>query len=291
MRGLPASGKSTISQGRIISDGNTVRINKDLLRKMLHFNKFTNINEGLTRDAARGLAKLYLAKDINVIIDDTNLSDSTLQSWKDLGKELKAKVEISDLTDVPIEECIERDNGRNEADSVGPIVIKNMAIRSGIKTFEKDSVVICDIDGTIADTSNRIHYVVKPDDAKEDWKKDWKGFFSEISEDPVIEETKKKLIAHFNEGKTVIFLSARPEQYREITMRWLAKNFLTFSYTIIMRKSGDKRADTEVKKDMFEQYFPDREVVHVIYDDRPSVIRLWKSMGLNVVDVGKGVEF
>lgn len=33
MRGLPASGKSTIAQGRMVNDGNTIRVNKDLLRK------------------------------------------------------------------------------------------------------------------------------------------------------------------------------------------------------------------------------------------------------------------
>lgn len=287
MKGLPASGKSTIAQGRILADGNTVRINKDLLRKMLHFNKFTGPNEGLTRDAARALAKYFLEARVNVIIDDTNLNPGTMQSWKDLAKEIgnNIKVEVMDLTDTPIEDCIQRDMARDE--SVGQVVIKNMALRAGLKKFEKDEVVICDIDGTIADTTHRQHFV----DVKEGEKKDWKGFFGAMNEDIVREDTKKALMGHMAKGKTVIFLSARPEKYQEITSRWLAKNFLTFAYTVIMRKDSDKRPDTEVKKDMFEQHFPDKEVVHAIYDDRPSIIRLWKSMGLNVIDVGKGVEF
>lgn len=285
MKGLPASGKSTISQGRIIADGNTVRINKDLLRKMLHFNKFTGTNESLTRDAARILAKSFLEKKVNVIIDDTNLNEGTMQSWKDLAKELKVKVEIVDLTNVTPEECVLRDNGRD--DSVGGVVIKNMALRAGLKKFEKDSVVICDIDGTIADATHRHHFVK----VKEGEKKDWKSFFSYMADDPVRQDTQKILIDHFNKGKTIIFLSARPESYRDVTLRWLSQNFLTFAYTVIMRPDTDKRPDTEVKKDMFEKHFPDKEVVHVVYDDRPSVIRLWKEMGLNVVDVGLGEEF
>jgi predicted kinase len=289
MKGLPASGKSTIAQGRMIADGNTIRINKDLLRKMLHFGKFTGINEGATRDAARDLAKFFIGKKLNVIIDDTNLNEGTMQSWKDLAKELKCKVEIMDLTEVPIEDCIARDLGRE--DSVGPTVIKNMAIRSGIKKFEKDSVVICDIDGTIADTTHRLGFVKKPKDAPEDWKKDWDGFFSAMGEDPVREDTKKILMKHFNEGKVVIFLSGRPEKYQEITMRWLAKNFLTFAYTVIMRKTNDKKPDTVAKKEMLDDYFPDKSVIHVVYDDRPSVINVWKEAGLNVIDVGKGIEF
>lgn len=301
MKGLPASGKSTIAQGMIIDHGNTVRINKDLLRKMLHFNKFTGKNEGLTRDAARALAKAFLTNNINVIIDDTNLNEGTMQSWKDFAKELDVTHEVVDLTDVPVEECVLRDTDRQE--SVGGVVIKNMALKAGLKTFAQKSVVLCDIDGTIADTTHRLHYVnkeahdkwveaMKPEDRPtEEWKKDWKGFFSEMEMDPVRKDIQAMLIALYNEGYTIIFMSARPENYREATLRWLQAHFLTFAYTLIMRREGDKRPDTEAKKDMLEQHFPDKGVIHTIFDDRPSVIRLWKEMGLNVVDVGKGEEF
>jgi predicted kinase len=284
-KGLPGSGKSTISQGRILADGNTIRINKDLLRKMMHFGKFSGPNESLTRDAARELAKLFIGKGVNVIIDDTNLNPGTMQSWKDLAERLEVKVEIMDLTDVPIEDCIARDLGREE--SVGSIVIKNMAIKAGIKKFEKDSVCLIDIDGTIADITHRLHFV-KPGKGH---KKDWKGFFESMDEDEVREDVKKDVMKLFNEGKTIIFMSGRPEKYREFTQRWLARNFLNIYYTIIMRKSTDKRQDDETKRDLFNEYFPDKSVIHVVYDDRPRVLRVWRELGLNVVDVGKGVEF
>lgn len=288
-KGLPASGKSTISQGRILADGNTVRINKDLLRKMLHFNKFTVENESITREAARTLAKVFIQAGKNVIIDDTNLHPATMQSWKDLGNELKATIEIVDMTDVPVEECVLRDTGREE--QVGGTVIKNMALRYGLKTFAEDSVVLCDIDGTIADIKHRLHFVQKPADAGDDWKKDWKGFFRFMEDDLVREEVRKILIQFYNEGKTVIFMSARPEMYKDITLRWLQEHFLTFAWTVIMRKNGDKRPDTDVKKQMFEEHFPDKKCIHVVIDDRPAIIRLWESMELPVLDVGEGIEF
>ena len=288
-RGLPASGKSTLSQGRILADGNTVRINKDLLRKMLHFNKYNFENESMTREAARTLAKVFLQAGKNVIIDDTNLHPATMQSWKDLAKELKVKTEIVDTTEVPIEECVLRDTRREE--SVGGTVIKNMALKYGLKVFPEDSVVLCDIDGTIADCEHRMHFVKKPDDAPEDWKKDWKSFFRFMEDDLVRQDVQKILIQFYNEGKTVIFMSARPEMYKDVTLRWLQEHFLTFSWTLIMRKDGDKRPDTEVKKQMFEEHFPDKKCIHLVIDDRPSVIRLWESMELPVLDVGKGIEF
>lgn len=303
MKGLPASGKSTVAQGKMLAEGNLVRINKDLLRKMLHFNKFTGKNEGLTRDASRALAKMYLAADTNVIIDDTNLNAGTMQSWLDLAKECKAKVEIVDLTEIPVEECVLRDNGRNDDTHVGGTVIKNMALRAGIKKFAPKSVVLCDIDGTISDTTARLHYVneeahkkwveaMKPEDRPtEPFKKDWKGFFSEMEMDPVRQDVQKMLIALYNEGYTIIFMSARPDNYRDATLRWLSAHYLTFAYTLIMRKANDKRPDTDTKREMLTQHFPDTGVIHTIFDDRPAIVRLWKDMGINVVDVGQGVEF
>lgn len=290
MRGLPASGKSTIAQGRMVNDGNTIRVNKDLLRKMLHFNKFNGKNEQITRDASRELVKFFIGQGKNVIVDDTNLNPGVFQSWKDLAKELKAKFEVMDLTDVPVQECVMRDLGRD--DSVGGPVIKNMALRYGLITYPKDSIVICDVDGTISDPSARLHYVTPPKKkGKKPFIKDWNSFFLEMENDTVKKETQDKLIKYYNEGKTVIFMSARPEKYREVTLRWLQSHFLTFAYTIIMRKDGDKRLDTDVKREMFEQHFPDKSVVHAILDDRPSVIRLWKELGLNVIDCGDGKEF
>ena len=287
MKGLPGCGKSTKAEEILRADGNAVRLNKDLMRTMLHFDKFTGKNEGLTRDAVRALAKVFLQEKKSVIIDDTNLNEGTMQAWKDLAKEMAAKVEVIDMTDVPVEVCVLRDNEREK--SVGGTVIKNMALRYGLKTFSQDSVVLCDIDGTIADTAHRLHYVQAS--LHVDGKKDWKGFFSEMANDPVRQDVQKILVDHYNEGKTIIFLSARPDDYKEVTLKWLADKNLGFAYTVIMRRSHDKRADTEAKRDMLNMHFPDKGVIHQVIDDRPTVIRLWKEMGLNVLDVGAGIEF
>lgn len=57
-----------------------------------------------------------------------------------------------------------------------------------------------------------------------------------------------------------------------------------------MRRAKDSRPDTEVKQDILDQYFK-KELIDVVIDDRPSVIRMWRSNGLEVLDVGKGEEF
>ncbi len=283
MQGLPASGKSTRALELQLEMGNAVRINKDLLRTMLHFDKFNGRNEGITGDAARALARHFLTHDVNVIIDDTNLNPRTLQSWKDLAKELEAKVQIEKL-DTPVIECVLRDNAREK--QVGSTVIKNMALQYGLMTIE-GGIVICDIDGTIADTEHRTHFVKKPEGEK----KDWKGFFGAMADDPVRKDVQEMLIGFYNQGLTIVFLSGRPDTYKQVTLDWLQRHNLTFAFTLIMRRADDKRDDTEVKKEMLDRYFPDHSKIHTVIDDRPSVIRMWKENGLNVLDVGKGEEF
>ena len=147
MQGLPASGKSTRAEELLREDGNAVRVNRDLLRTMLHFDKFTGKNEGLTKDAARTLARLFLEKGINVIIDDTNLHAGTVQSWVDLAKETDAKIQYERLT-TPVDTCLERDEKRQKR--VGKHVIQKMALQH-MEYLKGEKVVICDMDGTLAD--------------------------------------------------------------------------------------------------------------------------------------------
>lgn len=279
MKGLPASGKSIKAKELMKTMGNTVRINKDLLRTMLHFDVFNGRNEGITKDAAIVLAETFLKLGQNVIIDDTNLNPNTMYSWQNMGHILGAKVEVVKM-DTPIEECLVRDAQREK--SVGNTVIKNMALQYGL--VDKSPYVLCDIDGTIADITHRLKYGGGET-------KDWKMFFSLMSEDTVREEVRKKLHDFHTNGFTIIFVTARPEDYREETTRWLDNHGLSFAWTLIMRRSNDKRPDTEVKQQILDTYFPDKSQIHLVIDDRPSVIRMWRENGLTVDDVGKGVEF
>lgn len=270
--------------------GNTVRINKDLLRTMLHFDKFTGKNEGLTREAARALARHFLTRGenggMNVIIDDTNLNPGTVQGWKDLAKEIGAKIEYADV-DTDVATCLERDRKREK--QVGEHVIMGMALASGRYPKPEKGFVLCDLDGTLCDISHRLPFVKVP----EGQAKDWKSFFAAIPNDTVRTEVLDQVLALEEQGYEVIFMSARPDTYREQTEAWLEKalNGYKLHKTLIMRRSDDQRPDSEVKLGMYESYFKDKYPIHTVFDDRPVVIRMWREQGLNVIDVGPGIEF
>ena len=293
MRGLPASGKSTRAQEILKESGNYVRINKDLLRTMLHFGKWTGVNEGLTRDAARALAKMFLGAGTNVIIDDTNLNSGTMHSWQDLAFETNSKVEVVTM-ETTLKECIWRDSKRENG--VGRSVIVGMALQSGLYPRPENGVVLCDIDGTLADITHRLHFVhpyIGGPENPEAAKKDWKSFFGGIPDDRPRLEVIDMLMKHEEEGRKIFIISARPDTYREMTEAWLEKAFNGYQpyEAVLMRRASDKRPDTEVKADMLRQYFPDHSWIREIIDDRPSVIRMWREKGFYVVDVGNGIEF
>lgn len=283
LKGLPASGKSTKAE-ELLKQGNTVRLNRDLLRKMLHCDKWSGKNEGLTKDAARLITKHFLSSGTNVIIDDTNLNPGTIQSWVNLAKEIESKIEYVDLTDVPIKECLKRDFERKN--SVGQHVIIGMAMQY-LDYLKGEKVVICDLDGTLCNISHRLHFV------KDVEKKDWKSFHEALQNDSLRKDVFERMLKILKEHNAkLIFVSGRPEDYREATQNWLDSFFpFTSDYEVLfMRPKNDKREDTVVKSEIFDRYLKNLDIVK-IFDDRPSIVRMWREKGLDVEDVGSGVEF
>lgn len=277
MKGLPASGKSTKAKELLEKDGNAIRVNRDLLRIMLHFDKWTPKNERMTKILQEAIVIRALKEGKNVIIDDTNLAQHE-EWWNRIALGNNARLEVVEMPLLPLSELIERDKAREK--SVGRDVIYRMAMQYGYWKPDRKHI-ICDIDGTIADCSHRREFVKQEP-------KDWKGFFANMDKDGFRKEVWEQAKAH---GLPIIIVSARPEQYRETTLKWLEEQGISESefVTLIMRQGFDKRPDTEVKLDILNMI--GRDNIKVVYDDRPSVIRMWRENGVEVIDVGNGEEF
>lgn len=148
----------------------------------------------------------------------------------------------------------------------------------------KSDVVICDIDGTISNLDHRLHYVKGK-------KKDFDSFFHFMDTDKLRQDVYSTLLEAEDRGNTIIFVSARPENYRHVTEVWLKENVkLRSPLIVLLRPIRDTRPDTEVKKEIYEKYLSTLAIRYVI-DDRPKVLRMWRELGLDTVDVGSGVEF
>lgn len=293
MKGLPASGKSTKAKELMELYGNFVRLNRDTLREMLHFGKFTGPNEGVTQDVQVAIARHLLAQQKNIIIDDTNLGKAHWDRWRGIATETGSKIELFEMP-TNVFECMARDTKREA--SVGAEVIMNMALKYGIWQLDKP-VVICDLDGTLCNVDHRLHFVNckfiegphNPDGTCH--KKDWKGFYSGIADDPVNQNVLDMLRAHTAAGRYVVFVSGRPETYKAETLKWLYEHYGSDFLTLMMRRANDSKPDDEVKEDILNAHFPDKSKIVEVIDDRPRVIRMWERNGLKVVDVGPGIEF
>ncbi len=128
-KGLPASGKSTWAK-KMIDDnpGDAVRVNRDLIREMLHNSNWSARNERLTvsvRDNA--IRQAMMSGWPIVICDDTNLDPYVMQGLANLVEEnSEYSFEIMDFTHVFVETCIERDAQREGVARVGSEVILGM---------------------------------------------------------------------------------------------------------------------------------------------------------------------
>lgn len=285
LQGLPASGKSTWAEEYCKNNPNAVRLTKDLLRTMLNFDNFNYRNEKDVVEVEKLLAIDFIMAGREVIIDDTNFNPKIQNIWIEMSRELNCPFELVDFSNtVSVETCLERDKYRLK--KVGGNVITKMALQY-LDHLEGQEVVVCDLDGTLCDVEHRRHLV------RGEGKKDWDSFFSLIPSDTLIESTLNMLNREYHEGKKIILVSARPEKYRDSTEAWLQRylSWNNFKYeTLIMREDGDTRPDTMVKSDIFNKYLKHLNIIRV-YDDRPSVIRMWRELGLEVIDVGNGEEF
>lgn len=278
MQGLPASGKSTYACQLLAEYGNAVRINRDLLRTMLHNDAWSAKKEDLTFLASTTLAKRLLEEVGVVIIDDTNLNPRVVARWRHVAQECNAQFEVIPMnTDVYT--CICRNEVRDKP--VGNHVIFGMAMQYGIYPIPENGFVICDIDGTLVDVNHRLHYVRQEP-------KNWDAFFEASTKDKFRKEVLAMVDLHIESNRELILVTGRPEKYRKITEDKIASLPYT---TLFMRRDGDRRPDTIVKEEILKRYFPDTSTIVEVIDDRPSVIAMWRSHGLKVVDVGDGEEF
>ena len=60
---------------------------------------------------------------------------------------------------------------------------------------------------------------------------------------------------------------------------------------MLMRQDGDFRRDDIVKQEMLDKYFPHKELIEAVIDDRKMVCEMWQRNNLNLINVGTGEDF
>jgi predicted kinase len=124
-RGLPGSGKSSHAQAWVAENpARRARVNRDSLRGMLHGGHQNGTTERQVTTAGHAAIGRLLAAGVDVACDDTNLRQRTVRDLAALARANGADVEIRDLSNVGVEECLRRDSLRER--TVGEQVIRGM---------------------------------------------------------------------------------------------------------------------------------------------------------------------
>jgi predicted secreted acid phosphatase len=141
-----------------------------------------------------------------------------------------------------------------------------------------DELVIFDIDGTLADVSERIHYLRKKP-------KDWNAFFGGMAQDKAIHSMVRLCNLLYASGIQIILCSGRSEEHRAETVKWLAEKGVNY-HDLLLRKDRDRRSDTVAKREMLAGI--DRSKVLFVVEDRSRVVEMWRSEGLVCLQCAPG---
>lgn len=297
-RGLPGSGKTTWAKDLVDQDPvRRARVNRDDLRNQLHGRRLgTTDQEKMVTIAQRSAIASLLHAGVNVICDDTNLSQRYARELRRVAQLAGADFEVHDMTDVPLEVCIERDRARPEKETVGEDVIRRMhrqyldgkpypmpfPAETDIHPAAADVIpyvpvagtppaVIVDIDGTVALMAGRSPY----DETR-------------VHEDrpnlPVIAAVR----AMYAAGHNVVFCSGRKDTCRAATEAWIREHIRIPYAALYMRGADDNRKDSVVKAEIFDQHIRGWYTVAGVFDDRRQVVDMWRAHGLTVFQVADG---
>lgn len=139
--------------------------------------------------------------------------------------------------------------------------------------------VIVDIDGTIADCTERARKYLGV-------QKDWDSFYAHCEDDFVIEPI-AELVRHLSEKWRIVYCSGRREECREATLRWLRRHHLDFHDVLLLRPNRNTTHDTDIKPKLLNSFCTKDDVAFII-EDRDSMVSLWRAMGYTVLQPAPG---
>jgi phosphoglycolate phosphatase-like HAD superfamily hydrolase len=141
--------------------------------------------------------------------------------------------------------------------------------------------VIVDIDGTIADNAHRQYFL--------NIMKDWDSYRELAINDGVHEDVIVVLKALKAIGCKLVLCTGRMERERTMTVDWLRKHDLFKLFSVLyMRKENDHREDYIVKKELLGQMRRDGYNPLMVFDDRDSVVKMWREAGLRCFQPQEG---
>lgn len=131
---------------------------------------------------------------------------------------------------------------------------------------------VFDLDGCISDDSRRLP-LIRPDHDFDKYDK----YHEDMEADPLV--NLKALNGAVERGNGLLFVTARPEKYRNATESWLRSFGIAASH-LLMRPNGDMRGSPQLKCELVEAWLSDNRdaMITEAYDDRLDILAAYHEL-------------
>jgi hypothetical protein len=141
-----------------------------------------------------------------------------------------------------------------------------------------EEIVIFDIDGTLADISERVDHIRKKP-------KNWSAFNAGMAQDRAIHSMVRLCNILYAAGLHIVLCSGRNEKNRTETVEWLERQGVPY-HELLLRKDEDYRSDAVVKREILQNM--ERSQILFVVEDRSRVVEMWRSEGLTCLQCAPG---
>lgn len=157
-------------------------------------------------------------------------------------------------------------------------------------------MVLCDIDGVLANCTHRLHYALK--------EKNFDKYYDdeEVAKDTLIFPGYELIDLFRRSGAEIHFVTSRNERCREATAKWLREEALIKSSIVAMRNENDFRPSPIVKVELIQELFDElakrnvgfltRQDMHSAYfiDDDPANVKAVCEAYPSITGIVFGIE-
>lgn len=158
-------------------------------------------------------------------------------------------------------------------------------------------IYIFDLDGTLALTEHRQHFLLDRSDPER-----WRKFFAACVDDEPNVPVIRTLQSLRRAGAECWIWSGRSDEVRAQTVEWLCKHecFGSRTFTLPwwplaaperfrMRKAGDFTPDEVLKRGWLNEIEPPEYArLTAVFDDRDKVVNMWREAGVPCFQVARG---
>ncbi|QRE77363.1 hypothetical protein [Methylobacterium aquaticum] len=147
-----------------------------------------------------------------------------------------------------------------------------------MQQWRRKMFVVFDLDGTLALTEHRSHFLSRPGKDK-----DWRGFYAACDKDQPCHPIIRTLLALAATGAEVEIWSGRSDEVRDKTTEWLGAHGLGH-IPVRTRKQGDHRPDTVLKAEWLDE----GRTPALVFEDRTQMVQMYRDRGIVCCQVAPG---